>query len=148
MLQSAAGWLFVLRSLIVLWVITMVIVLLVQFDGRLFPVTSELEIIEISEFEPGWSIIKGRFEKKRECQFLGITWFLGEQSYGEVHSVAVESRFDDKPQVRNSGYQEFEMLRVRLTEDQIQNNSYSIVIHQCYNNFFGWKTYTNFYSSK
>lgn len=133
----------------VLWTGILATVLAYRFDGQFFPVVSDLKI-SAATIRPyygrrgGWSFIGGEFEKYRgRCVFQGIEWyFTDNREIRRSQGVQVAANFEDKPQVRLGGKQDFTNLAVRLSEkEDIFKHSYIEVIHDCYNGWL-WQTRT------
>ena len=138
-------WILLVTSSI--WIAGLLTVLYIAYDGYIFPVTSQVEITSIQEYDEqgGWSTVAGRFTKFRgECRFAGIEWWFGNLDLSRNSSVLVESYFDDGPIIRaTEGVEEFTLLRVRIRPELIRDGSYAYVLHRCPGQF--WVTRTLFY---
>lgn len=134
---------FIMHCLVAFWAIFIAGILIAKFEGYIFPVVTDFEIVNITPYKSGWSTVAGKFEKQRDCVFEGVRWYSGYESFGNNSSVLVTSFFDDKPQIRNEGFQSFDLLRVQIDPDRIEGNSYAYVFHKC--PWRGWRTKTVFY---
>ena len=114
-----------------------------NIDGWVNPVVGLLEITDIRRHptEPESVMIAGNAEKFRNCDWLGIEWFVGKV---DGRSASVPARFDDKPQVRATGVMHWSELVVSLPEDVVCNSSYAFVVHNCHPL---WLTRSLFYDS-
>jgi len=81
----------------VVWVITILIVLYIEFEGTINPVTEPLEIFELIETDSGWTKVIGQFEKIRNCKPIAIRWYKGTHSLfnGHLGQDVVPSRIGD-----------------------------------------------------
>jgi len=127
----------------VAWLAVVATFIYSNFDGKLFPVTSRLEITSVTAADDGeGSYVAGRFTKLRNCTFQGLNWFYSTGGPG-LSEVVVYSQFRDRPEIRETGEHEFFRLYVRLNEADIMNNSHVNVYHSCYNGLL-WTTVTAF----
>ena len=79
----------VLGGIIAAVLIVTFFVSLPKMESRYWPVTSPLEITRVEPATGGRSIVYATFEKKRQCDYVGIAW--GErQADGSVDRVAIE----------------------------------------------------------
>lgn len=117
-----------------------------RLEGYLFPVVSEAELFD-PRLDPPPSyrtIWRATATKLRDCaDFRGIKFYIGQR--GSVRSQAVRSGFADKPQLRNKGELEWDGLWVYLIPEDVLENSYADVYHQCPNR--PWLTVSRYYTS-
>lgn len=73
-----------------------------EFEGRLFPVVEQLEILTIVP-DGEKSLIYVRFEKIRECEYVGIGWY--EEVDGQLRRVKLDLRPDGSDSNRPVGRQ-------------------------------------------
>ena len=113
-------------------------------EGRLFPVMGPLTISDPVPYPPPsyrarW---QGQAEKKRNCEFVRMEWYLGPRHGGRVR---VSSEFLDRPEVRSAGVLSWEGIVISLPVGEVLANSHADVIHQC--GYRPWQTRTRFYDS-
>lgn len=100
--------------------------------GAFFPVLDPtLTITQISESDGETSIIQGKAKKVRDCEYIpgSLRWYEGTPARG----VLKPATFLDKPKERDTGWTEWEGIRVLLGPTAILENSYATVQHAC-----GW----------
>lgn len=110
-----------------------------KIAGKLWPVTTELEIITAVPFTYNGiesTRISGTMIKLRDCDFNVMRWYI---KTGE-NSGTVESTFIGRAQSRDEGVQKFTGIIVETPPGDIKN-TFSTVEHYCY----GFRTLTKFY---
>lgn len=108
-----------------------------DLDGRLMPVVKRVEVTEVQHSDEGL-LVEVTFDKVRQCEFLGITWY---DSFGKRVPVLFEPESRDAPQSRPVKERQHAgpwMLRGLMS----LNGSVAITSHRC-NPF--WITYSRFY---
>ena len=113
-------------------------------EGRLFPVMGPLTISDPVPYPPPsyrarW---QGQAEKRRNCEFIRMEWYLGPRHGGRVR---VSSEFLDRPEVRGEGRLSWDGIVISLPAGEVLINSHADVIHQC--RFRPWQTRTRFFDS-
>jgi len=61
-------------------------------EGKILPATSKMEIIEKENLEDGTLLISTKFEKKRYCEFIGMTVIVDGRKM-EIESSNTPARF-------------------------------------------------------
>lgn len=116
-------------------------------EGALFPVVIDVHLIEHkSAPPPPWRTIwTADAKKERDCSYIvgSIQWYIGTP---DGNKQAVQSKFNDKPQLRTAGVLEWEDLSVDLDPETTKENSYSTVRHQC--SWRWWQTESLFFVSQ
>jgi len=134
------------------WLLLILTALAYRYDGKVFPVT-EIAKIEQNDIRihdertSGWLHLSGSFHKKRNCVYKGIEWFILDPAT-EVERVPVLARFEDKPEIRDEGYHEFNRLAVNIEDPRLViEDSKAFVYHDCYGGWL-WETRSAFYDSR
>lgn len=112
------------------------------YEGDLLPVVGRLQIDRI-ERSPGGSLIWVRFNKLRDCEFVGLAWYHGERD-GVFDRARIEFRQsgDDSAATRVTGEQRAGPWFVSIPPDEIETNSFAYLRHRCHPL---WETQTPFY---
>jgi hypothetical protein len=111
-----------------------------DLEGYFFPVVEDTKI-EVVEPDPealNWSLIEGSSLKVRDCQFLGIKWYLGHPTFGTQTGF----RLLERSKRREPGRFSFGVWAVQLTPEQLTQNSMAVATHRCHP---FWITRTVFY---
>jgi len=145
-------------AILAFWILTLGIGAYVLLDGKIRPVTTQLEIVDIQPLPKdngdAWFLVVGNFEKIRNCKLVAVRWYLGNRieakSVGELPVPTlvgpIPTNFSP-PTNLETGDQTSKYLRVRLEPRLIKSNSYAYVFHRCYGPHL-WKTRTLFYESE
>lgn len=90
---------------------------------------------------------KASAEKHRDCDYIrgSITWYLGPK---DGRRAQVGATFLDKPQIRGKGLLVWDGLQIDLNPEEVLNNSYATVRHQCPGWWRFWETQSDFYISR
>lgn len=123
-----------------------------RFEGSLWPVVSPVALFEsgaIPAPPPPRTRFRAAAVKYRECDFVGIEWYLGQRG---GRKTKVTAQFEDRPQIRDVGTLEWAGLVVGLSDAETRQDSYADVLHQCPAFRLGgalvmrpWLTRTRFY---
>lgn len=108
-----------------------------------FPVVGKLQVDEIAEVT-GKVTMQVRFNKLRNCEYVGISWFKGEKN-GSFERVPIELRRptgDSSSPNRPIGQQRSGPWILSMTLDQMRTNSFAQLYHRCHP---FWLTTTDFY---
>lgn len=145
------------------WILSILIAFFFIFDGTVNPVVTPMiidengfELINQADNESlPWYRVNGVFEKKRECQLISLQWFYGNidlrssQNRIPVATLVNPNRVPvGEPIDLSTGNHATVNLQVKLTPENILNNSYAYVYHDCYPFLpFNWYTRSIFYDS-
>jgi hypothetical protein len=113
-------------------------------ETRFFPVVSKLEILSIKPTEDGRTEIKAAFRKIRECEYVGISWFVGKRpdDFQRVSLVLMREANDTSSPDRPLGYQRAGPWIIGIPIEDVRNNSFARLTHRCHP---FWTTTTEFY---
>ncbi len=118
--------------------------LLGNLEGYLFPVLSDIELID-HKYDPPPEGLRhvwtGKAHRNRNCNFVDIEWYLGPRTGPKVQVI---SFFEDMPKLRNIGVHHWDALVIYLTPDDVVKNSHATIIHDC---GWPWLTRTPFHDS-
>lgn len=107
-------------------------------EGMIFPVADVFYINTAEDKDnDGWAELSGTFKKTRECDYHDIEWFW----QGETNSTRIPLKYPSA-KIRSKGSYEFSNWLLYMPYDQIKDQSYAIVYHECHP---FWKTKTKFY---
>lgn len=108
-----------------------------QYEGRIFPVVSRVNVQEFGEADTGIFITLS-FDKIRACEFLGINWF---DQFGDRLPILFEVGAGELPTTRpvldNQQAGPWKLIGIDNLESSV-----AIVSHRCHPL---WITYTPFY---
>lgn len=112
-------------------------------ETRFFPVVHKL-LIDSIEPLGNQSIVRGTFNKVRQCDYIGIAWFERNQ-LGGLDRVQVQTRRDindvSSPN-RPVGWQSAGPWIIAIPADELKSNSVAELSHRCHP---FWTTVTHFY---
>jgi hypothetical protein len=113
-------------------------------ETRFFPVVGKLQILRIDELPDGKSAIYAAFRKKRNCEYIGIAWYLGSRlvSFERVPLILYRQPGDDASPNRPIGFQKAGPWEVAIPADEIRSNSFAELSHRCH---AFWISTTEFY---
>lgn len=121
-----------------------VLILLHQFAGRIcgayFPVTKDVKITRVEPVGDTRSRIWGEMTIIRDCDFIGVDFFLGSLN----NSARVDLDIEERAKKRGLGVHSFGPWVVQLDAEQLNGRAFAIATHDC-NPF--WQTETVFYRS-
>lgn len=105
-------------------------------EGRLYPVVDNVELTRAVLASDTTTRIWGAFEKRRDCAFVRVEWWIGSPKSGSQVSVVFEEAAKD----RNDGRQYFGPWLVRVPTDVFPFTT-AIAVHRCHP---FWETRTVF----
>lgn len=111
-------------------------------EGKFWPVMGPLSISDPVEYSDGVWKWQGVAEKRRDCTFVRVEWFIGRRD-GRKALVAHEVKFTDPPQARGAGVIHWAGILVPLPPDAAKTDSHANAIHKCLD--WGWEVVTPFY---
>ncbi|WP_438752078.1 hypothetical protein [Pararhizobium sp. O133] len=113
-------------------------------ETRYWPVVSKLQILSIDATADGQTRIDAAFRKLRDCEYLGLSWFVGDRP-NEFERVAVQlmrQAGDTSSPDRPVGYQRAGPWIVGLSPDDLKGRSFARLTHRCHP---FWPTTTEFF---
>ena len=99
-----------------------------RLEGLIHPVVTKGEITRTEVVGETGTRIWGHSQRLRDCNFVGLSWRLGDLSHYSVADLI----FEEGTHVRPGGYFDFGPWVVQLTPDQLDSGSYAIVYHRCH----------------
>ena len=113
-------------------------------ESRFLPVLGKMEITSVKPLSPSSSLVTTRFQKLRDCEYMGIAWYYGSQSgiFSRVSMVPIRDPDDTSSPSRPIGDQRAGPWRVAIPAEQVRDKSFVQVFHRC-SPF--WVTMTMFY---
>jgi hypothetical protein len=115
-----------------------------SLETRWFPVVSKLEVLSIEPYGEGQSLIRAAFQKKRDCEYIGAAWFVGDRAteFERVSLVLMRSEGDTSSPNRPLGYQRAGPWIVGVPPYELRNRSFATLTHRCHP---FWNSVTNFF---
>lgn len=137
---------FTLPILLVLSILTFSLLYFGPVLDRNFPVVTNTEIHKIKEISNKEVEIWVTFDKRRNCEFLGLSWYIGDPNDGfsKTWLIFLDDGKDSEP-TRPAGKQIAGPWLIGISRDNLFLKSFALATHQC-NPL--WKTRTIFYQSK
>lgn len=115
-----------------------------KLETARWPVVSKLKILKVEETPEHWTKIQVSFTKLRDCEYLGVSWYLGARTNMFERVAVVLQR--DPPDVgspnRPLGTQRAGPWLIAINEHDFYNRSFALVFHRCHP---FWNTITEFY---
>lgn len=114
-------------------------------ETRFAPVVGKLQILSIEPGQmEGTTEIHAAFQKLRECEYLGISWFHGtkEGGFERVPITLLRQEGDTSSPNRPVGFQKAGPWIIGIPPDELTGNSFAQLRHQCWP---FWVTTTDFY---
>ncbi len=109
-----------------------------------WPVVSKLEITSIEPAAGGKTKIRVAFRKLRDCDYLGISWFVGDRlsNFERVSVELMRDPSDTSSPNRPLGYQHAGPWIVGISPDELKSHSFTQLQHRCHP---FWNSITDFY---
>ncbi|NEH72253.1 hypothetical protein [Rhizobium leguminosarum] len=113
-------------------------------ETRYLPAVSKLTITSIEETSDGRTRIRVAFRKLRDCEYIGITWFVGSRpdSFERVSVVLMRDQNDTSSPNRPIGYQTAGPWIIGVPPEDLKNHSFAQLVHRCHP---FWPTVTDFF---
>ena len=113
-------------------------------ETKWFPVVSKLTITSLTTNDNGQATVMAEFTKLRECEYLGLAWYRGQQSGGfeRVPVILMRQEGDNSSPNRPPGTQRAGPWIIGMPPDEIAGNSFAQLSHRCHP---FWVTTTDFY---
>lgn len=114
-------------------------------ETRLAPVVGKLQILAMRPGDlDGTTEVHAAFEKRRDCEYVGISWFHGSKEAGfeRVPIVLLRQEGDTSSPNRPVGYQKAGPWIVGVPPDELVGNSFAQLQHRCWP---FWLTTTDFF---
>lgn len=115
-------------------------------ETRLFPAVSKLNILTMTPNAAGDTIITASFDKKRDCEYIGIAWFHGrrgsDMGFERVPLILQRREGDTSSPNRPMGRQQAGPWIIAIPPAEIAGNSFAELYHRCHP---FWVSRTEFY---
>lgn len=114
-------------------------------ETTFFPVVGKLSIDSVTQDEEGNAVITVRFNKLRNCDYVGLAWYKGVQSlpFDRVSVVLKRKAGDKSSPNRPLGLQRAGPWTIGLPPDELRENSFAQLTHKC--PLIPWTSTTNFF---
>ena len=108
------------------------------------PVVSKLEITSIKETTDGRTEIRAAFRKLRNCEYIGLAWYVGTRpdNFERVPVTLMRDQDDTGSPNRPIGYQSVGPWIIGLPPSQLRGRSFAQLMHRCHP---FWTTVTDFF---
>jgi len=112
-------------------------------ETRYFPAVGKLMIQQATEID-GKSVLHVAFRKLRDCEYIGIAWYRGQQGgeFTRVPIVLGRQEDDNSSPNRAVGFQFTGPWTVDVPMAELHSNSFALLQHRCHP---AWLTTTEFY---
>ncbi len=113
-------------------------------ETKFWPPVSKLQILTAHATDADETEIQAYFTKRRDCEYIGISWFRGapDGQFERVPIVLLRSEGDTSSPNRPVGTQKAGPWIISLSSDDLTKRSFARLYHRC-NPF--WITTTDFY---
>ena len=113
-------------------------------ETRYHPVVSKLRILSLDTDTSGMSTLQAEFRKLRDCEYLGIAWFVRDAagSFERVPVILQRRPGDLSSPNRPTGTQRAGPWLVAIPPDTLRNLSFAVLTHKCH---LFWVTTTEFF---
>jgi hypothetical protein len=104
-----------------------------HYEGRIWPVIDHAQITGIEAVEGG-SLVTFRFNKKRDCSYLGIEWYRGNEAgaFGRVFLDLRPQGVTPTGATRPQGVQTAGPWFIALPPGEVRDNSFAIIRYRCH----------------
>lgn len=109
-----------------------------------WPVVSKLEILSIKPTADGRTEIRAAFRKMRDCEYIGLAWYVGTRpdNFERVSVILLRDGDGTASPNRPVGYQKAGPWIVGLPPNELTGQSFAQLTHRCHP---FWTTVTDFY---
>jgi len=109
-----------------------------KIEGSIFPVAAGTQITVYEAVDEAWTDVYGYSRKIRECEFHHIEWSYEKDKKRVFADVVIK----EPTKARGGGEFSFGAWSVKLTPDQIRQDSRATTYHRCHP---FWLTETTFF---
>lgn len=102
-----------------------------KYEGKWFPVVSKLEILRVIPDGEDHSLVYVRFNKIRDCEYIGVSWFSVEAGYLDRRAIVLKPDTDESDSNRPTGVQVSGPWRIAMPADEVRSQSLVMLTHQC-----------------
>ncbi len=114
------------------------------FETKYNPVVSKLEITSMRQLSDGRTEIRAAFRKLRNCEYIGLAWYVGTRPdrFERVPVTLMRDQDDTGSPNRPVGYQSVGPWIIGLSIDDLRGHSFAQLVHRCHP---FWNTITDFF---
>lgn len=115
-----------------------------RLETEWWPVVSKLKIVSMEPGDPGWTKIRVTFTKLRDCEYVGLAWYVGQRP-NNFERVAVIIQRDPKDvgsPNRPLGTQRSGPWLIAVDSKEFSRATFAQLQHRCHP---FWITTTDFY---
>lgn len=136
--KSIASAVIVSCSMLTMWTVGPYV------ETKYFPVVSKLSIERSYQDSDGKSVVYAEFNKIRNCEYVGLSWYKGsrDSKFQSVRVVLGRAEGDESSQNRPQGRQSSGPWTISMPLEELKNNSFAQLSHRCHP---FWITTTDFY---
>lgn len=98
-------------------------------ETMIYPVVTEFKINSEIPTAMNHTIVAGQYEKRRNCESRGITWYLKDKKTGQDIPLPVNRMI---VQTRPVGEYSFGPWEIWAKKEDLRNNGYAVVLHDCH----------------
>ena len=115
-----------------------------SIETRFRPVVSKLQILYLEPTDDGRTKMRVAFRKLRDCEYVGIAWYMGDRprEFERVSVVLQRDPTDTGSPNRPMGYQKAGPWIIGMPPDALKSSSFARLSHRCHP---FWTTITEFY---
>lgn len=115
-----------------------------NIETRYFPVLDKLQIVSIGSVSPTMSEIQVTFTKRRNCEYVGMSWYYRDPVTGIERVALIQGKApgDETPPNRPLGFQRAGPWKVGIAAGELKGKSFVQAFHFCHGL---WTTRTEFY---
>lgn len=113
-------------------------------ETKYYPVVSKLDIVSLRQLPNGRTEIRASFTKLRNCEYLGLAWYVGTrpENFSRVPVILLRDQQDSSSPNRPLGRQQAGPWIVSMPESELRGRSFAQLTHRCHP---FWTTVTEFY---
>jgi len=115
-----------------------------RLETEWWPVVGKLKINSMETPRPGWTLIRVNFEKLRDCEYVGLSWYVGQRPDNfERIAVSVQRDPEDTGSPnRPLGLQRAGPWLVAVDTKEFTRGTFAQLQHRCHP---FWISTTDFY---
>ena len=113
-------------------------------ETRFWPPVSKLNVLSLTPGDDNTSVLDAEFTKRRDCEYLGISWFkaLPDGKFERVPVILLRKDGDTSSPNRPVGTQRAGPWIIGVPPAELRTSSFARLSHRCHP---FWLTTTDFY---